>query len=121
MKISLPFPDASLMPNRKNGRHWASTVGIKQYCRILARTSTPRIDDLPELIPLSVIFNSPDKRHRDLDNLLAACKAYIDGIADALKINDRNFRPILIDFGTEQNNTVDFYIGEIKWNSSSAQ
>jgi crossover junction endodeoxyribonuclease RusA len=118
MKISLPFPDPSLMPNRKNGRHWSATNNIRQYCRFLAKTSVPEMGILPEFVPLTVVFNSPDKRHRDLDNLLAACKSYIDGIADGLQINDKRFRPILIDFGLEYNNTVDFHIGEIKWNSS---
>jgi crossover junction endodeoxyribonuclease RusA len=37
-------------------------------------------------------------RHRDLDNCLAAAKPQIDGIADALGVNDRRFRPILVDY-----------------------
>ena len=33
----------------------------------------------------------PSKRRRDEDNLLATCKAYLDGIAFGLKVNDCNF------------------------------
>ncbi len=33
----------------------------------------------------------PDKRHRDGDNFLASCKAYFDGIADAMKVDDHRF------------------------------
>lgn len=35
----------------------------------------------------------------DLDNCLAALKSGLDGMADGLKVNDRMFRPITIDFG----------------------
>ena len=34
----------------------------------------------------------------DEDNINAACKSYLDGIADALGVNDRNFavhRPVI--------------------------
>jgi crossover junction endodeoxyribonuclease RusA len=44
-------------------------------------------------IPLRVTFCPPDKRHRDRDNCIAMCKAYMDGIADALVVNDRRFEP----------------------------
>jgi hypothetical protein len=33
-------------------------------------------------------FFLPDARHRDDDNLAASCKAYRDGIADGLKVDD---------------------------------
>jgi hypothetical protein len=38
----------------------------------------------------------PDKRMRDADNCLAAAKAALDGLADALQVNDRNFQPIVV-------------------------
>ena len=31
--ITLPFPDSKLMPNRKNGTHWASTVKEKEKAK----------------------------------------------------------------------------------------
>lgn len=115
MKVSLPFPNPKLNPNKKNGKHWIATFAIKSSSRELAKALTRPKLDLPEHIPLSVIFNPPDKRHRDLDNLLASCKPYIDGIAEGLGINDKRFRPILIDYSSNYDNTVDFYIGELKW------
>lgn len=48
-----------------------------------------------------IIFHAPDRRKRDLDNLLSSCKAYLDGIALAYGINDTLFRPITIDFAEE--------------------
>jgi crossover junction endodeoxyribonuclease RusA len=38
-------------------------------------------------------FCPPDKRKRDLDNLLARMKAGLDGLADALGVDDTIFRP----------------------------
>jgi len=44
-------------------------------------------------IPITVTFYPPDKRHRDADNMVASIKAGLDGVADGLKINDRQFLP----------------------------
>ena len=44
-------------------------------------------------ITLHLTFCEPDKRHRDRMNVEASCKAYFDGIADALGVNDRRFVP----------------------------
>jgi len=38
-------------------------------------------------------FYPPSKRHYDLDNLLASMKAGLDGMADALGVDDNIFRP----------------------------
>jgi Holliday junction resolvase RusA-like endonuclease len=45
----------------------------------------------------------PDKRKRDADNCLAAAKGALDGLADALMVNDQLFQPIMIyrKFGTK--------------------
>jgi crossover junction endodeoxyribonuclease RusA len=44
-------------------------------------------------IPVEITFYPPDKRHRDADNMVASIKAGIDGLADALKVNDKRFLP----------------------------
>lgn len=99
--VRLPFPAASLMPNRKNGKHWSATLAAKSAQHWTAHTETqaakgawkePQGD-----IALSLLYLLPDKRHRDLDNLLAGSKALIDGMAKALGVDDKRFRPILID------------------------
>lgn len=40
----------------------------------------------------SIAFHWPDKRRRDDDNAIASIKAYKDGIADALGMDDWNLR-----------------------------
>ncbi len=47
-------------------------------------------------IRLTITFVMPDKRLRDTDNCLAAAKAGLDGMADALGVNDRQFQPVTI-------------------------
>lgn len=54
--------------------------------------------DTGNTIPVSIVFVAPDRRHRDLDNCLAAAKSQLDGIADALGVNDKRFRPILLNY-----------------------
>ena len=102
MIVSLPFPDASLFPNRKNGKHWTVTKEIKRLARECAVKATEHaygtFSQHDGTIPISIVFVGPDGRHRDLDNCLAAAKPQIDGIADALGVNDRLFRPILVDY-----------------------
>jgi crossover junction endodeoxyribonuclease RusA len=49
---------------------------------------------LPEGAPLRVTLRvyPPDKRRRDWDNIIASLKSGLDGIADALGIDDSRFR-----------------------------
>lgn len=100
--IRLPFPPAELSPNRKNGKSWRSTIKAKQAQREAAFYLTKQAAKgfaAPEgYIPLSLLFLTPDARHRDLDNLLASAKSAIDGMASAIGIDDKRFKPILIDF-----------------------
>ena len=46
---------------------------------------------------LKITFYTPDARKRDLDNLLAAMKPALDGMAKAIGVDDALFRPLLID------------------------
>lgn len=107
MLIELPWPDAKLNPNRSKGTHWGSTVALRKKARDdamwltkgamsqkLARDQVWRQGD-PECA-VTITFVQPDKRRRDRDNLLAACKPFLDGIADALGINDADFEPVTL-------------------------
>ncbi|MFA7278933.1 MAG: hypothetical protein WC100_02455 [Sterolibacterium sp.] len=99
--VKLPFPHASLFPNRKNGKDFHATLAAKQKQRDDGYYATKAAGSFkaPDgYIPLSLVFVSPDKRHRDGDNMLAASKALLDGVALALGIDDKRFKPILIDW-----------------------
>jgi crossover junction endodeoxyribonuclease RusA len=92
------------MPNRKNGHHWAKTKSSKDIARDEAFYLTKEVFKThvlhtDGLIPLAITFVQSDKRNRDLDNLLAASKPAIDGIAMALNVDDSIFEPITIKRG----------------------
>lgn len=108
IKITLPFPNGKLSPNRAKGMHWGATSSLKgrqfddAYTlthQAVANVEGSRWTPLVGQIPLTVTFNEPDRRMRDLDNLLSASKSAIDGIATALTVNDKHFSPITIKRG----------------------
>lgn len=102
MKIELPWPDPSLSPNRKNGKHWTSVHEKKgkrlSDARWLTIQAMRTVGYVPPvgLLPLVVTFVAPDKRRRDLDNLLASMKADFDGVSQALGVDDQIFEPITL-------------------------
>lgn len=107
VRIVLQWPDSRLMPNRKNGRHWGGTQAAKVRARqdgyfeakaALGRTSIV----LGDRLPVRITFVAPDRRQRDLDNLLACIKPQLDGIAQALGVDDSRFRPVTIDDAVDQ-------------------
>lgn len=100
MVIELDFPPSDLFPNRAKGRHWAALHAVKTRYREtsawLAKHQIRSWDPPEGDIRLKLTFQMPDKRMRDADNCLAAAKAALDGLADALQVNDRQFQPIVI-------------------------
>lgn len=102
LTIKLDWPDTRLMPNRKNGRHWGGTQEAKVRARQDGYFGAKKALGTSELasqerVAVKITFVSPDKRRRDIDNLLACIKPQLDGIAQALRIDDSRFRPITID------------------------
>lgn len=94
-ELILPWPSADLSPNARNG-HWAQRKRAAQNARTLAFYETKKAGwpsiNLPDGdLFLWVDFYPPTKRRPDDDNMLARFKAYRDGIADALAINDSRF------------------------------
>lgn len=104
--LTLPYPDKSLNPNRKSGRHWATTKKAKdtafEEAFYAARTCYASVQVPHEPIPLVITFVRKDKRYVDLDNLLSASKSMIDGIAQGMQINDKYFEPITLKRGHDK-------------------
>lgn len=105
--ITLPFPPAELNPNRKNGRAWGVTHALKtRYlgdCRVLTLQAMGKWVPPVGKLALEITFVQPDKRRRDMDNLFAAMKSGLDGISQALGVDDQHFDPVTIrrEFGTK--------------------
>ena len=97
--FTLPWPTRDLSPN---GRlHWAAKAKAVAKARKVAYLTTREatasywvalygVQD-HEKISVRMACVPATRRRRDMDNLIASTKAYRDGIADALGINDSRF------------------------------
>lgn len=113
--LTLPYPDKSLNPNRKSGRHWAVTKKAKDagfeagyYAAKLAYSNAKQVAQPMSLI---ITYVRKDKRLVDLDNLLSASKSIIDGIAQGMGIDDKYFEPITIKRGYDTNSYMIVEVG----------
>lgn len=98
MIITFPWPAKELNPNNRS--HYQKKAKIKAVQRLECNIITKNTKHASRgLTPLKITFHPPDKRRRDLDNLLSSCKGMLDGMAEAMDLDDRYFRPITIDFG----------------------
>ena len=92
--IKLPWFGREVSPNFRG--HWAPISKAKKQHRELAYIYTKNADiKLTEergFVLLNIEFAPPSRRRIDLDNCIASCKAYFDGIADALGVDDSTFR-----------------------------
>ena len=90
--IILPWPPKELSPNARCHFHAkaAATKAYREHAYWLAK-ACPLNMPLDGGIGLRFDFHPPDKRRRDLDNMLASIKGAIDGIADAHEVNDQRF------------------------------
>lgn len=104
MVITLPWPPSALSPNSR--MYWRKKNPIKvAYREECYRIVKAGQKNMPTgFIPVEITFCPPNARPRDLDNCLAAAKSGIDGLCQALGINDKNLRPITIDFGPIKRN-----------------
>lgn len=101
MKIVLPWPDKRLSPNAR--LHWRAKMKPKQEAKTAAHYLTMAAEGYSEAkaavaasdgpIAVEMRFYPPDRRHRDDDNMIGSMKAARDGIAQALGVDDRRFRP----------------------------
>jgi crossover junction endodeoxyribonuclease RusA len=95
MKIILPFPPVDVSPNAR--LHWSRVAKAKkQYrsdCYYDAKSQgvRPKVGIVDKFL-IHLVFYPPDKRRRDWDNMLASMKSGLDGLADALKVDDSKWQ-----------------------------
>jgi len=90
--LTLPFPPSELNPNRSRGLHWSQRSRVTRdyreevawyayaYCN---HGKNGKTQMLRAPVKAVVTFVVPDRRPRDMDNLLASLKAAWDGLVDA--------------------------------------
>jgi len=90
--ITLSWPPRVLHPNARP--HWSVKAKAAKSYRQAAGWATKASGDRVEgdgAVDLHITFYPPNKRNHDLDGCLSAMKAGIDGIADALGVDDSRF------------------------------
>ena len=95
-ELILPWPDRALHPNSRG--HWSKRAKAAKSARdggaLLALQAGWHQAKLPEgRLHVWIDGYPTDKRRRDADGLLSSLKPWLDGIADALGIDDRRFVP----------------------------
>lgn len=94
MIIYLPWPPASLSGHAKG--HWRTKAEITRKHRNWARLATldAKVRGVPDQgdIPIRIRFEPPNRRG-DRTNFANRMKPGLDGIAQALGVNDARFLP----------------------------
>lgn len=99
--IAIPWPPKILSPNARP--HWAALARAKKdyrhACYVEARATHPEERGWMRsaalrgcLIRCRLVISPPNRHRRDEDNLTASLKAGLDGIADAIGVDDSRLR-----------------------------
>ena len=89
MRILLPWPTKDLSPNARG--HWAVKARAKKAYRALCawQAKSQGLGRIyTERLHLKITFVPPNRRARDLDNMLASLKSGLDGLCDVLGVDD---------------------------------
>jgi crossover junction endodeoxyribonuclease RusA len=90
--VTFPWPPSELSPNSRC--HWArkakAAKAYRRDCFYLAKEAGVTAP-AEGPISLRIEFVPPDRSGRDIDNMLASIKSGLDGLAQALTVNDKRF------------------------------
>lgn len=111
----LPWPFRELSPNARVHRMhkaelatYARGLGLLSARNVLVDAGQPQIAGSLEM---RIVFHPPDGKRRDLDNLLASLKPYLDGIFQALGADDSLISRLVLDRGgTAPGGQVDVWV-----------
>lgn len=111
--LTLPWPGTALSPNSRV--HWARLAKAKKMyrhlCWALTLEQEARVTgDGP--LRLELTFFRPSRRSMDRDNLLARMKSGLDGVCDALKIDDKRFATVVVRVADDIGGFVRIHIGD---------
>ncbi|WP_370309274.1 hypothetical protein [Sphingobium abikonense] len=111
MRIDLPYPHKALWPNGRS--HWAAkgreTKKHRQWANAAMKGCLPpAFQHDGSAVRLRATFTAKSRGPEpDKDNACASLKAYQDGIAEALGLDDRHFgQPVVHFVGRSKNGGV---------------
>lgn len=91
-RVTLPWPSSALSPNARG--HWAAKARHAKLARqdawVLAMKAGLRGVGWSSA-RVAIEFCPPDRRKRDLDNMLASLKPSLDGIVDLIGVDDADW------------------------------
>ena len=99
IEVTLPWPAPQVFPNYRQSHHWRKYwKQVKQQretafilaAEQIGRQTVPR--DREGMWSAHLDIFPPNLIRRDEDNMEGACKSAVDGIADALRVDDSRFR-----------------------------
>lgn len=93
IRIDLPWPSRDLHPNARV--HWARRAKATKKARADAGWAAKEAKAgqiAADALKVKVTFFPPNDRRRDEDGMLANWKAYLDGIADVIGVDDSRWR-----------------------------
>jgi crossover junction endodeoxyribonuclease RusA len=98
-EIVLPFPAKILWPNGRG--HWAEKGRETKKHRLwaLGAALSLRLPKPEGRVNVSLTIHPKTAHAIDADNAVASCKAYLDGIAQALGVNDSTFNAPSVFYG----------------------
>jgi crossover junction endodeoxyribonuclease RusA len=114
VRVVLPWPPSALSPNARVDRRAVSGLrkSYRHDCGWLARKFGAR-NLAGRRLSVHLLFRPPDRRRRDWDNLIATMKAGLDGLADALGVDDAEFRLSMDMAAPVKHGAVDVTITEV--------
>jgi Holliday junction resolvase RusA-like endonuclease len=96
--IELPYPDKVLSPNSRC--HWSTKAKAAKKARrngalaaFVAGFNALTFANYEHRLHFWIDIYAKTKNYPDADNMLSSLKSALDGIADALELNDRRFVP----------------------------
>lgn len=100
--VRLPWPSRRSSPNASKQGAWrAKATAAKEYkatCAWECRVQNVAWMGLPE-VDVTVVFHPPSARRMDLDNAVASVKQGLDAFAEAIGVDDGNWRSMTLERG----------------------
>ena len=116
-QIILPWPPAAMSPNASGQGKWRTknnaAATYKRTCwAICLERKVRKIE--AATVEATIIFCPPSARRYDLDNALASIKQGLDAIAEAIGVDDSQWRSITLERGERcKNGGVIVHIHEV--------
>ena len=96
LRVILPWPQRVLSPNCRPP-HWSVLAKAKRAYRAACHVEAMAAGwskgafAPTDRLHVRLVFVPPDRRRRDMDNMIAAMKSGLDGLADALGVDDNRW------------------------------